>query len=359
MIGYIIEKENKMIYFNCDYTEGAHPSILKSLTDTNFTQYLGYGDDDHTRNAQRLIKEAIDCPTADVHFLVGGTQVNLTFISSALRPHQGVMAATTGHISTHESGAIEATGHKVITLNSEANGKVSAELAEKCITEHLNDVNHEHSVYPKMVYISNSTENGCVYTKKEISELSEVCKKYSLYLYMDGARLGYALASPKSDLTLADIAKYCDAFYIGGTKVGAMFGEALVIVNDSLKDDFRYIIKQKGALMAKGWVLGTQFECLFTDNLYMQISKSAVDKAFTIAYELKAMGVEFLAEPESNQIFPIFTDEQVEKINEKYATALWEKLGDNRNATRICTSWATTDINVHNLVKDIKEILCK
>lgn len=342
-----------MIYFNCDYTEGAHPEILQMLQKTNMEQTVGYGEDEYCMEAISYVKKHCKRDDIEVQFLVGGTQTNLLVISSALRPHQGVMSASTGHINVHESGAIEATGHKVLAIPGDSSGKLSAENAEKMIVAHLNDETKIHTVQPKMVYISNSTENGAVYTKAELKSLSEVCKKYDLYLFLDGARLGYALASEKNDLTLEDLCNYCDVFYIGGTKVGALFGEVLIITNDAIKEDFKYMVKQKGALLAKGRLLGIQFHCLFKDNLYFEISKHAVAMANKIADALKDADVEFLAEPESNQIFPIFKDEIVEKIKGKYVIAFWEKVDEKRSAIRICTSWATTEENVNLLIEDI------
>ena len=342
-----------MIYFNCDYTEGAHPKIIEMLTKTNFEQTVGYGEDEYCEKAREFIKRECQRDDVDVHFLVGGTQANLTVISSALKPWQGVVSAVTGHVNTHETGAIEATGHKVLALPCGQDGKLTAEMVKETYLAHWNDVTHEHLVQPKMVYISDSTENGAVYTKAELKAISEVCREYGLYLFLDGARLGYALMSPKSDLTLKDLCDYCDVFYIGGTKVGALCGEAVVITNDALKADFRYNIKQKGGMFAKGRILGIQFYSLFEDGLYWDIAKGAIDKAMKMAEILKANGVEFFAEPESNQIFPIFTNEVIEKIGEKYLTAFWAKVDDERSAIRICTSWATTDENVDKLMADI------
>ena len=342
-----------MIYFNCDYTEGAHPKIIEMLTKTNFEQTVGYGEDEYCEKAREFIKRECQRDDVDVHFLVGGTQANLTVISSALKPWQGVVSAVTGHVNTHETGAIEATGHKVLALPCGQDGKLTAEMVKETYLAHWNDVTHEHLVQPKMVYISDSTENGAVYTKAELKAISEVCREYGLYLFLDGARLGYALMSPKSDLTLKDLCDYCDVFYIGGTKVGALCGEAVVITNDALKADFRYNIKQKGGMFAKGRILGIQFYSLFEDGLYWDIAKGAIDKAMKMAEILKANGVEFFAEPESNQIFPIFTNEVIEKISENYLTAFWAKVDDERSAIRICTSWATTDENVDKLMADI------
>ncbi len=342
-----------MIYFNCDYTEGAHPKIMEMLAKTNMEQTVGYGEDEYCTMARELIKKECQREDVDVHFLVGGTQANLTVISAALRPHQGAVAAKTGHINVHESGAIESTGHKVIALDCEKSGKLTAKAVEENYLAHWNDETHEHLVQPKLVYISDSTENGAVYTKAELAEISGVCKKYGLYLFLDGARLGYALMSEKNDLTLKDLCEYCDVFYIGGTKVGALFGEAVVITNNALKEDFRYFIKQKGGMFAKGRLLGIQFYTLFKDGLYFEISKNAIEKANCIATALKNKGVKFIAEPESNQIFPIFPNKVIEKIGERYKIAFWEKVDEDSSGVRICTSWATTQENTDSLIGDI------
>ncbi|MEG1427296.1 MAG: aminotransferase class I/II-fold pyridoxal phosphate-dependent enzyme [Oscillospiraceae bacterium] len=345
------------IYFNCDYTEGAHPRILEMLQKTNMEQTVGYGEDCYCEKARSFIQKACGREDIAVHFLVGGTQTNLTVISAALRPHQGVIAAQSGHINVHESGAVEATGHKVLALPCDKSGKLCAAQVEECYLNHIHDSTFEHLVQPKMVYISNSTENGAVYTKAELEELSTVCKKYGLFLFMDGARLGYALMSEKNDLSLHDLCDFCDVFYIGGTKVGALMGEAVIITNNALKEDFRYLMKQKGGMFAKGRMLGIQFYCLFEDQLYFEIAKSAVDKANEIAAELKLCGVKFLSEPESNQIFPILPNEVVDKISEKYLLAFWEKADTTHSAVRICTSWATTEENTHALIRDIRTLL--
>lgn len=346
-----------MICFNCDYTEGAHPRIIEMLAKTNMEQTVGYSEDPYCEKARELIKKECGRDDIFVHFLVGGTQTNLTVISSALRPHQGALCAKTGHINCHETGAIEATGHKCIALDCDPSGKLTPEAIQNAYDAHWNDETREHMVQPKMVYISDSTENGAVYTKDELEAISKVCKKNGLLLFLDGARLGYAFASPKNDITLNDLCRWCDAFYIGGTKVGALFGEAVIITNPELNDDFRYLIKQRGGLLAKGRLLGIQFCCLFEDGLYWDISKSAIEKAMKIADALKAHGVEFIAEPESNQIFPILDNDVIKKIGEKYRLAYWEKVDENRSAVRICTCWATTEENTDALIKDIIALL--
>ena len=344
-----------MIRFECDYAEGTHPQIIKQLTETNFEQTKGYGEDEHCENARRIIRRLCENETADVHFLVGGTQTNITVIASVLRPHQGVISATTGHINVHETGAIEAAGHKVLALPTE-NGKLTAAQVEQTYNEHCNDAAREHIVQPGMVYISNPTEGGTIYTKQELQALSDVCRKNNLPLFMDGARLGYGLASEYNDLTIPDIAKLCDVFYIGGTKVGALFGEAVVITNDALKKDFRYMIKQRGGMLAKGRLLGIQFETLFENGLYFEISRHAVRMAMKIRYAFQSKGLSFLCESPTNQQFPILTNVQINHFSQKYAFELWTRIDENRAAVRFCTSWATRDEDVLALINDIKGI---
>ncbi|MBD9017543.1 MAG: aminotransferase class V-fold PLP-dependent enzyme, partial [Coprococcus comes] len=267
-----------MILFTSDYTEGAHPRIIEKLAETNMEQTVGYGEDPYCEEAREAIKKVCEAPEADVHFLVGGTQTNFTVISSILRPFQGVICADSGHINVHETGAVEATGHKVLALPSKE-GKITGQQIKEYYDLHWSDESREHIVQPKMVYISHPTEVGTLYTKNELENISTVCKECGLYLFLDGARMGYGLMAPGTDVTLSDIAKYCDVFYIGGTKVGALFGEAVVITNPCLKQDFRYCIKQRGGMLAKGRLLGVQFLELFKDGLYFEISKHAIDMA--------------------------------------------------------------------------------
>lgn len=344
-----------MIRFESDYTEGAHERILKRLMETNEEQTPGYGTDEHCKNARAYIAEACQAENADIHFLVGGTQTNTTIIASVLRPHQGVVAAITGHIAIHETGAIEATGHKVLTLPSD-DGKIQAEQVKALYDAHWNDVTHEHMVQPGLVYISHPTENGTTYKKSELAALSKVCRACGLPLFMDGARMGYGLAAGDNDLSLADIASLCDVFYIGGTKVGALMGEAVVIVNAALKKDFRYFIKQKGGMLAKGRILGVQFETLFEDGLYYEISKHAVDMAMMIRAAFAEKGFSFRYHSTTNQQFPILPDGVLRKLSEKYSYSFWEKVDDKHSAVRFCTSWATKKENVAMLIKDIKAL---
>lgn len=346
-----------MIRFECDYTEGAHPRILDALVKTNREQVKGYGEDDFCESARRIIRLACGREDMDVHFLVGGTQANTTVIASALRPHQGVICAETGHIAGHETGAIEATGHKVIALPSE-DGKISARQVKACIEAHWNDPTHEHCVQPAMVYISHPTETGLIYSKQELAELKRVCDEKHVPLFLDGARLGYALGAEENDVFMADLAQLCDVFYIGGTKVGAMFGEAVCIVSDALKPDFRYHIKQHGGMLAKGRYLGLQFETLFKDGLYLDISRHAITQAMRIKEAFRASGCAFLYDSPTNQQFPIINGAVLRELSENYSFSLWKELPGDRTAVRFVTSWATKPENVDQLVNDIRR-LCR
>ena len=341
-----------MIRFNCDYSEGAHERIMARMLETNMEQTPGYGEDIHCERARELIKVACNAPSADIHFLVGGTQTNLTVIDAALRSHQGVIGAESAHINVHETGSIEACGHKVLTLPS-SDGKITAEQVDKAYKAHINDESFEHMVQPKMVYISNPTELGTIYSKAELEAISKVCKANGLYLFMDGARLGYGLASKENDLSLEDIANLCDVFYIGGTKVGALFGEAVVITNSELKPDFRYFIKQKGGMLAKGRLLGIQFETLFEDGLYMEISEHAARLADKLRYAFKAAGYDFLVDSPTNQIFPIMPDEKLDKLRENYSFSYQQRIDETHSAVRFCTSWATKEENVDKLIQEL------
>ena len=344
-----------MIRFECDYTEGAHRRILERLLATNEEQTPGYGDDGHTARAKEYIRAACAAPDADVWLLVGGTQANKTVIKHLLRPHQGALCAVTGHINVHESGAIESTGHKVLALPSR-DGKLTAAQIEEAYLAHWNDETHEHMVQPGMVYLSHPTENGTTYTKAELTAISAVCRRLGLYLYLDGARLGYGLASEGNDLTLPDIARLCDVFYIGGTKVGALFGEAVVIPNPAVKKDFRYLIKQEGGLLAKGRLLGIQFETLFEDGLYYEISAHADRLAMKLRDAFAAKGIPFLYESTTNQQFPILPDSAVEILAKKYAFSSWGRVDETHTAVRFATSWATKEESVDALIADIQAL---
>ena len=343
-----------MIQFQCDYAEGAHPNILKRLIETNDLQTVGYGEDEICDSARARIKACIGREDVDVHFLVGGTQANLTVIASVLRPHQGVISANSGHINVHETGAIEACGHKVLALDSK-DGTIFASQVKELMETHIHDDSREHTVQPAMVYISISSENGTLYPKQQLFDLYDVCKEYGLPLLIDGARLGYALASPANDLTIQDIANHSDVFYIGGTKVGALFGEAVVITNPSLKRDFRYLIKQKGGMLAKGRLLGIQFDELFKDNLYFEISKHAIHLAMKIKTACEEFKIPFAFESFTNQQFLVLTNKQVEKLEEKFVVSHIENRKDTK-VIRICTSWATKEENVDLLIETLKEV---
>ncbi len=344
-----------MIYFECDYTEGACPEIMNRLMETNYMQTPGYGEDVICDSARAKIRKACNAEHADVHFLVGGTQANFTVIASVLRPYQGVLSAETGHINVHETGAVEATGHKVLALPS-TTGKITAQQVKSYYDAHWSDGSHEHIVQPGMVYISHPTENGTLYTKTELTELYQMCKELELPLFLDGARLGYGLMSEASDMTLADIAANTDAFYIGGTKVGALFGEAVVITNQALKKDFRYNIKQRGGMLAKGRLLGIQFDELFENDLYFRVAKHADDLAMRLKQAFVEKGYPLFFDSYTNQQFPIMPQEHLDKIKEKYAYCLWSKVDETHSAVRFCTSWATKEEAVDALIADIKAL---
>lgn len=341
-----------MYSFINDYSEGACPEIIAKLTATNLEQSVGYGFDKHCNAARKLIKAACHNKNLDIHFLVGGTQANLTLISSVLRPHEGVYGVVTSHINSHEAGAIERTGHKVIPIPSE-DGKLSAAALKEAYESYQNDPNKPHWAKPKMVYISQPTELGTLYTKKELTALYAYCHKEHLYLYVDGARLGYALATAKNDVTLPVLAKNCDAFYIGGTKCGALLGEALVLVNPKFKEDFFTLMKQAGAIMAKGRVEGIQFEVLFTGNTYTDICANGIVNAEKIAKVFKAKGCRFLAKPETNQLFPILPNAVYKKLSKAFVLDLCGPVDKTHTAVRICTSWCTKAEEVDKLIKMI------
>lgn len=321
-----------MIRFESDYTEGAHPEIIRLLVDTNDEQSAGYGEDGHSEKAREYIKKHCGRNDIDIHFLVGGTQANATVISAVLKSHQGVIAAVSGHINTHESGAIEATGHKILAVAS-TDGKITPGDISSVYEEHWSDPTHEHMVQPGMVYISQPTENGTIYTKSELTALHAACSKCQLPLYIDGARLGYSLMAPDNDLSLPEIAGLCDIFYIGGTKVGALFGEAVVIINNDIKRDFRYHIKQRGGLLAKGRLLGIQFEALFKDSLYFEIAGNATRMAMMIRDAFIASGFKFLYDSTSNQQFPILNNSDIEQLEKKYSFHKWAMIDDTHSCT--------------------------
>ena len=344
-----------MIYFHNDYSEGCHEKVLEALTRTNLEQTPGYGEDHYCAEAAQLIREACDAPDMAVHFLVGGTQANLTVIDAALRPHQAAVSADLGHINSHETGAVEATGHKVMALPS-VDGKITAAQVAKMVEEHYASASFEHTTQPKLVYISSPSELGTLYTRKELEELSAVCRSKGLYLFLDGARLGYGLAAKDNDITLADLARLCDVFYIGGTKVGALFGEAVCITNPALKEDFRYLIKQHGGMLAKGRLLGVQFKALFEDGLYFCLGQHAVAMADRIRATFAEMGVSYLVPGTTNQLFPILSDAFLAELEKNFTFVEQERVSPTHRAVRFCTSWATTQENTDALCARLREL---
>ncbi len=343
-----------MLYFNNDYSEGCHPEILNALTQTNFLQTPGYGTDGYCESAANHIRALCKKPDLAVHFLVGGTQANLTVIDAALRPHQGVIGAVSAHIHVHETGAVEATGHKVLSLPSE-NGKLSAAQIRESVEHHRKEDGPEHTVQPKMVYISNPTELGTIYSLQELEEIHGVCREYGLYLFLDGARLGYGLTAQGNDVTLPDLARLCDVFYIGGTKVGALFGEAVVISNPLIGEDFRYLIKQHGGMLAKGRLLGLQFDVLLRSGLYFEIAGHANHLADRIRNVLQESGIPLLVPGTTNQIFPILSDAVLQELGKKFVFTEQERVDASHRAVRFCTSWATSEQNVEELCAALKK----
>ena len=339
-----------MLYFENDYSEGAHPKILQRLMDTNMEHLSGYGSDRYTDLAKNKIRDLCSCPEAEIYFLVGGTQTNQTVIDSVLKNYEGVIAAETGHVSVHEAGAIEFTGHKVLTL-PQHDGKLCARELKDYMETFLGDDSHEHMVFPGMVYISHPTEYGTLYTKQELADISSVCREYEIPLFLDGARLGYGLVA-ETDVTLKDIANYTDVFYIGGTKVGALCGEAVVFPKKAPKHFFT-MIKQQGALLAKGRLLGIQFDTLFTGNLYLEISKNAIETAAKLKAALKEKGYEFFINSPTNQIFVILENKKMEELGEKVKFSFWEKYDDSHTVVRFATSWATKMEDIDSLIETL------
>jgi threonine aldolase len=338
-----------MYSFLNDYSEGAHPRILNRLVETNTSQQLGYGGDEYVRNAKQLIFEKLENSEARIYFVSGGTQANLLVISSLLRPHEAVISAATGHIYTHEAGAIEATGHRIIAVES-ADGKLQKADIKQVLNEYTL---RPHVVKPKLVYISNTTELGTVYTSKELETLYQYCQSKDLILYIDGARLGHAMTSQKGPLTLADFAKNCDAFYIGGTKNGALLGEAIVFNKKDLAPEFDYALKMRGALLSKGRLLGIQFLTLFEDNLYIDLARHANQMTWKLADGLKERGIQFLTAPESNQVFPILPNECLPKLREDFLFYDWKSVNNELTAIRLITSWATEDAHISSFLKKV------
>ncbi len=337
-----------MVSFESDYIAGACPEILKRLAETNMETMTGYGLDPYSESAKEKIRAACGSETADVEFLVGGTQTNAVVIATMLQDYEGVVAAETGHVSTHEAGAIEHNGHEVLMLPQE-NGKLSAEVLKKFLEDFYADDNNEHMMFPGMVYISHPTEYGTLYTKAELEALSAVCRQYEIPLYMDGARLGYGLMSLKSDVTLADICRLCDVFYIGGTKVGALCGEAVVFTKNNKPKHFMNSMKKRCALLAKGRLLGIQFDTLFTDDLYFKISRHAIEMAEDMKQIFKEKGLTFYLESPTNQQFIILENDQLEKLKKDVAVSFWEKYDDHHTVVRFATSWSTTEKDLEML----------
>ena len=338
-----------MLFFENDYGEGAHPAVLAHLAETNMEHLSGYGVDPYCASAKEKILNACGCPGGNVFFLVGGTQTNAVVIGSLLRRHEGVVAANSGHVSVHEAGAIEYTGHKVLEIGQE-NGKINAGELRAYMERFYRDGNHEHMVFPGMVYISHPTEYGTLYTKAELEAISGVCRAWKIPLYVDGARLGYGLASEETDVTLEDMARYADVFYIGGTKVGALCGEAVVFPHGA-PVYFMTMVKQQGALLAKGRLLGVQFDALFTDNLYLQISKNAIQTANRLKQALKEKNYQLLLDSPTNQIFVILEDEKLEELKKHVRYSFWEKSDDTHTVIRLATSWATAMEDVEKLIE--------
>ena len=343
------------IQFQCDYNEGWAPQILQRLSETNLEQNIGYGEDPHCEHARELIRKACEASEADVHFLVGGTQANATIISSILRPYQGVIAATTGHIAIHETGAIEHGGHKVLAQPA-TNGKIQAEQIKQCLQNHYSEDGPEHAVQPAMVYISYPTEYGTLYSKQELKDIHNVCLQHHIPLFIDGARLGYGLASKESDITLPELAKLADVFYVGGTKQGALFGEAVVITNPALKKDFRYFIKQGGGMLAKGRLLGIQYEELMQNDLYLTLARHANEQAERIQKALLQKGYKMAVPSPTNQQFFVLPNDDLKRLEEKYVLSVWDRVDTDHTIVRFCTSWATKKENVDKLIDTINRL---
>lgn len=352
------KEETKMISFECDYAEGAHEKVLQRLIETNREQQPGYGADAYTETAKEKIRRACECPEAEIYFLVGGTQANAVVIRTMLQPYEGAVAAATGHIGVHEAGAIEFTGHKVLAL-PQHQGKIDAKELKEYVQTFYKDESYDHMVFPGMVYISFSTEYGTLYSKQELTEIYGVCREYQMPLYIDGARLGYGLMSPECDLTLPELAKLCDAFYIGGTKVGALCGEAVVFPRGNAPKHFMTMVKQHGALLAKGRLTGLQFDALFTDDLYFTISRHAITLAMKLKKGFQELGCTFLLDSPTNQQFLILEDGLLEELRKEFAVSFWEKTDSTHTAVRFATSWATKEEDVDTLLAWMKERFAK
>ena len=344
-----------MLWFNCDYNEGAHPRILERLAQTNLEQTAGYGADPYCHQAAQIIKQLCQAPQAHVHFLCGGTQTNLTVLAACSRPYQSIISPASGHINVHETGAIEATGHRIEAL-PHTNGKITAAQIARVCKAHWEDDNPEFAPQPRTVYISFPTEYGTLYTLKELQEIRRVCDENHLFLFVDGARLGYGLTAPGNDVTLPDLASLADVFYIGGTKIGALLGEAVVITNPKLQKDFRYFMKQKGGTLAKGRLLGIQFATLFEDNLYFHLAQHANQMAALIKTACTQAGFSFLYDSPTNQQFPILPTDLLATLEQTYVFSHIQRMDKNHQAIRICTSWATRQEDVAQLTADIRKL---
>ncbi len=347
-----------MFYFHNDYSEGCCPELLELLQQTNLEQTVGYGEDPYCAKAASLIRGLCGDDQLAVHFLVGGTQANLTVIAAALRPHQAVVGAVSAHVNAHETGAIEATGHKILGLPSQ-DGKITAAQIQALLDKRQQEGNLEHSPQPKLVYLSQPTEYGTMYTLAELEQIAAVARANGMLLYIDGARLGYGMACRGNDVTYRDLARLSDGFYIGGTKVGALFGEAVVLRNPAIAEDFRYFIKQRGGMLAKGRLLGLQFYGLFRDGLYGRISAHAIDLADQIRDVLREAGIPVLVDSPTNQIFPIFEDGMLAQLEQAYLFTFMERVDDTHSAVRICTSWATAPDAVQALCAEIRRLTAK
>ena len=343
-----------MISFESDYIAGAHPEVLRKLAETNLESLPGYGTDPYCESAKQKIRDLIGIPDADIFFLAGGTQTNAVVISTMLADYEGVIAAKTGHISTHEAGAVEYTGHEVLELPQNG-GKINPDTLTGYLSAFFADENHEHMTFPGMVYLSHPTEYGTLYSKAELTAISEICRKYRLSLFLDGARLGYALMSRETDLTIADIAALCDVFYIGGTKVGALCGEAVVFTKGNMPKHFLTSVKKRGALLAKGRLLGVQFDALFTDDLYFRIGRHAVDMADRMKQVFRSHGISFYIQSPTNQQFVVLENEQLSKLAKKIAFSFWEKKDDAHTVVRFATGWSTTENDLLALDKALNE----
>ncbi len=341
-------------YFSIDYSEGAHPSIIDLLSKTNLEQEPGYGEDKFCEQAKGLIKKALGGTDPDIHFVTSGTQANMVVLSSILRPYESVIAPESSHINVHETGAIEATGHK-INLVTTLDGKLTVDMIRKVVEEH----NFDQMVKPRVVHLTHPTELGTIYNKTELINISKYCHENGLYVYIDGARLAMAIESHDSDLTLPEISKLVDVFYIGGTKNGALIGEAIVINNNELKENFRYHMRQRGALLSKGRVLGIQFVGLFTDDLYFKLAKHANDMATKLSEAIKGFGFGFLTTTQANQVFPVLPNDLISKLEKMYAFFVWSKVNENHSSVRLVTSWATKETMVEEFIKDLQKLIKK